>query len=202
MQARGRGGGGTHRAAVGVDGLVAVGIIYRLQPAFLAGLDDVRRQRQLAGTLREARDGQTRGQREADEVLALLRGHHDRGHPVDREARGVGGALAGTQQAPPLLRSGRRPQQQAFDLTAGGADPEEPGLEHGDIVAEERGADRQQVREVGEDAVLDCARRAVDDEQTGGVATHGGHRRDALRGQVEIQLPQIHGSAAGLGRRD
>ena len=111
---------------------------------------------------------------------------------VDEEAGGIAGALARAQHAPPFERIQRGAEQQALDLAPGGTHAEEARLQHGDVIADEHGARRQELRQVAEPTMLDRARGAPHDEQPRSVAPRGGRGGDTFGREVEVQFFEAH----------
>ena len=73
------------------------------------------------------------------------------------EGRADRQALAGLDEAAPKIRPVNRSQQKAFDLSAGRAHRAEAGGQHGGVVAKERVARMQELRQIGENVVRKAA---------------------------------------------
>ena len=111
---------------------------------------------------------------------------------VDDETSGIAGTFTRAQHAPPFEGVQRGTEQQTLDLATGGTHAEEACLQHGNIIADEHGAGRQELRQVAEPTMLDRTRGAAYDEQARGVAPRGRRGGDAFGREFEIQLFETH----------
>ena len=193
VEAGGRRGGGAALGGVGVDGLVARGVVVGPDAGGLAGLEDVGRQGNLAALLGELVDGAAGRELEADEELAAVAVDGARPPaPLHAEPDGLAGALGGAKEAPPLEGIGRGAEEEALDLAAGGAETAQAGVEDADAIAQQGGGGGKDGGKVGEGEVLDGAAGATDDEETGGVAARGRDGRDAVGRQEVIEVGGLH----------
>ena len=188
----GRGGGAT-LGGVGVDGLVARGIVESTDASRLPGLKNVGRQGDLTRFLRKLLNGAAGWEIETYEELGIVT--IDRVRPPrasDTEPSGLDGALGGTEEAPPLEGVGRGTEKEALDLATGGAEATKASMQDADVITQQSGRGREDAGQVGEGCVLDPAGVAPDNEKSGGVATCGGHGRNAVGRQEVIEIRSFH----------
>ncbi len=180
------GGGGRHRPqAAGVKGLVT------LQVRHLVRTLDVGGQGHVAVPLHEG--GKVRVQGPQMEEFALpTQAFQGIARLQPQPSPGLG-RLAGTDMGQDLVR----PQQALHqDLQAPAAllAAEKPGAHDAGIVEDQQVARPQQVRERGEQPVLQPAARAVQTEEPAGPAPRQGPLGDEFRRQIKVKVRAFHGA--------